>query len=165
MANIYELTDDYLRILELMEDPELDPQLLADTMEAVKGNYEEKIDGYAYCMQSVKDDIKTIDEAIKRLQSRKQTMENNARRMGEVVFQSMKATGNAKIKTAVHTVWIQKNPESVVMDVDDWKSVPEEYLRQKDPEINKTAIKEALKAGADLSGIAHLEQTEGVRFK
>jgi hypothetical protein len=51
------------------------------------------------------------------------------------------------------------------MEVDDWKSVPEEYLRQKDPEINKTAIKEALKAGEDLSGIAHLEQTEGVRFK
>ena len=165
MANIYELTDDYLRILELMEDPELDPQLLADTMEAVKGNYEDKIDGYAYVRQSVKDEIRTIDDAIKRLQERKTARENNIKRLESVVYQSMKVTNNPKIKTAVHTVWIHKNPESVVMEVEDWKSVPEEYLRQKDPEINKTAIKEALKAGADLSGIAHLEQTEGVRFK
>ena len=165
MANIYELTDDYLRILELMEDPELDPQLLADTMEAVKGNYEDKIDGYAYVRQSIKDEIRTIEDAIKRLQEKKTARENNIKRLESVIFQSMKATGNAKIKTAVHTVWIHKNPESVVMEVDDWKSVPEEYLRQKDPEINKTAIKEALKAGADLSGIAHLEQTEGVRFR
>lgn len=165
MANIYELTDDYLRILELMEDPELDPQLLADTMEAVKGNYEDKIDGYAYVRQSIKDEIRTIEDAIKRLQEKKTARENNIKRLESVIYQSMKATGNKKINTAVHTVWIHKNPESVVMDVDDWKSVPEEYLRQKDPEINKTAIKEALKAGADLSGIAHLEQTEGVRFR
>lgn len=165
MANIYELTDDYLRILELMEDPELDPQILADTMEAVKGNYEDKIDGYAYVRQSIKDEIRTIEDAIKRLQEKKTARENNIKRLESVIYQSMKATGNKKINTAVHTVWIHKNPESVVMDVDDWKSVPEEYLRQKDPEINKTAIKEALKAGADLSGIAHLEQTEGVRFK
>ena len=165
MANIYELTDDYLRILELMEDPELDPQLLADTMEAVKGNYEDKIDGYAYVRQSIKDEIRTIEDAIKRLQEKKTARENNIKRLESVIYQSMKATGNKKINTAVHTVWIHKNPESVVMDVDDWKSVPEEYLRQKDPEINKTAIKDALKAGADLSGIAHLEQTEWVRFK
>ena len=36
MANIYELTQDWVRIMSMMEDPELDPQTLADTLEAVE---------------------------------------------------------------------------------------------------------------------------------
>ena len=36
MANIYEITQDLLRIQSMMDDPELDEQVLKDTMEAVE---------------------------------------------------------------------------------------------------------------------------------
>ena len=47
MANLYEITQDYLQILSMMEAPELDPQTLADTMEAVEGELEIKVENYA----------------------------------------------------------------------------------------------------------------------
>ena len=31
MSTIYELTEDYLRLLELAEDPDTDPEAFADT--------------------------------------------------------------------------------------------------------------------------------------
>jgi hypothetical protein len=36
---------------------------------------------------------------------------------------------------------------------------------QQDPTIDKKKIKEDLKAGVDLEGIAHLEQTESLRIR
>lgn len=36
MATIYEITADLQAIADMMDDPELDPQVLQDTMEALK---------------------------------------------------------------------------------------------------------------------------------
>ena len=44
-------------------------------------------------------------------------------------------------------------------------TLPEKFLRFRDPEVDKTKIKEAIKAGEDLTGIAHLEQTESLRIR
>ena len=77
----------------------------------------------------------------------------------------MKATDKRTIKTALFTFSIRRNPESVVMDVKYPESVPERFWKARDPEIDKTAIKKALKAGENLDGIAHLVRTESLQIK
>lgn len=47
MSTIYELTEDYLRLLELAEDPDTDPEAFADTLEGLDGEIEIKAEGYA----------------------------------------------------------------------------------------------------------------------
>jgi hypothetical protein len=42
MSTIYELTEDYLRLLELAEDPDTDPEAFADTLEGLEGEIEIK---------------------------------------------------------------------------------------------------------------------------
>ena len=42
MASLYELTDDYLALLEMAEDPDMDEQALKDTMEGIEGVIEIK---------------------------------------------------------------------------------------------------------------------------
>ena len=59
MANLYEITQDYMTILAMMEDPELDPQTLADTMEAVEGELEVKAENYAKVIRNLEGDIKS----------------------------------------------------------------------------------------------------------
>ena len=47
MSTLYELTTQLQALLEMAEDPEIDAQVIADTMEGIEGELEVKADGYA----------------------------------------------------------------------------------------------------------------------
>lgn len=163
--NIFNLSDDYMQILGMMEDPELDPQMLKDTMEGIEGALEDKFDNYVYVAKEMQADIMALEQTIKELQARKDSKEANLKKMKEIMTLVMNTTGKVKFKTALHSYWVQKNPESVVIDTEDVRAIPEDYLTFKEPEPNKTAIKAAIHDGKDFQGLAHIEQTEGVRWR
>lgn len=163
--NIFDLSADYLQILGMMDDPELDEQMLKDTMEGIEGALEDKFDNYVYIAKETQSDIKVLEDTINELKARKASKENNLKRLKEIMTMVMNTTGKVKFKTALHSYWVQKNPESVVIDTEDVREIPEDYLTFKEPEPNKTAIKEAIKDGMDFQGLAHIEQTEGVRWR
>jgi len=165
MASIYEITDDFLRIQEMMEDPELDPQTLADTLEAIEGELEVKAENYAKVMKNLEGDIVAIKAEIDRLTAKKRAIENNIKNMKATLQSVMEVTGKTKFKTDLFSFGIQKNAPSVVVDEQYIENIPEEYLKFREPEINKTAIKDAINNGVDLSGIAHLEQSQSLRIR
>ena len=53
MSTLYELTNDYLTLLDMAEDPDIDEQALIDTMEGIEGEIEIKADGYARVMKQL----------------------------------------------------------------------------------------------------------------
>ena len=165
MSNIYELTQDFLTIQEMMEDPELDPQTLADTMEAVEGELEIKAESYAKIMKNLDGDVEALENEIRRLTSRKKAIEENIKRMKVALQGMMEITGKTKFKTDLFSFGIQKNAPSVVIDVEDIYDIPEDYLKYKAPEVNKVAIKEAIQKGENLEGIAHLEIKNSLRIR
>lgn len=163
--SLMDLTNDFRQIMEMMDDPELDPQTLKDTMEGIEGALEDKFDGYAAVIRIMTSQMKMLKEEKDRIEARIKAWENNVKRMKELMTLSMQTTGKVKFKTAQNSFWVQKNPESVVIDAKKWEDIPEDYLRYKDPEPNKDRMKEAIRAGVNLNSIAHIEQTEGVRFR
>lgn len=163
--NIFNLSDDYLQILGMMEDPDLNKQMLKDTMEGIEGALEDKFDNYVFVAKEMQADIKALEETIKELQARKDSKESNLKKLKEIMTLVMNTTGKVKFKTSLHSYWVQKNPESVVIDTEDVRAIPEDYLKFADPEPDKTAIKAAIKDGVDFQGLAHIEQTEGVRWR
>ena len=165
MANIYELTEDMMKILSMMDDPDLDQQTLKDTMEGIEGAYEDKFDGYAAVIRQLTGYINELDEEKKRIDARKESFENNVKKMKKIMLESMNATGKTKFKTAKNSFWTQKNKASVVIDAKSVWDIPEDFRRYKDPEPDKTKIGEAIAAGQDFTGIAHMEQTESIRIK
>jgi hypothetical protein len=165
MANIYELTADMMKILSMMDDPDLDQQTLKDTMEGIEGAYEDKFDGYAAVIRQLTSYINELEEEKKRIDARKESFENNVKKMKKIMLESMNATGKTKFKTAKNSFWTQKNKASVVIDAKSVWDIPEDFRRYKDPEPDKTKIGEAIAAGQDFTGIAHMEQTESVRIK
>ena len=165
MSTLYELTADYLELLEMAEDPDIEEDVLRDTMDGIGGALEDKAEGYAKIIRMLEGDAAACDAESKRLRNKKQTIENNIKRMKAALQYSMQATGKTKFKTALFSFGIQKNPASVVMDEQYIENVPERFLIRKDPEINRAAIKSAIKAGEDLTGLAHLEQTESLRIR
>ena len=165
MSTLYELTAEYLQLLEMAEDPDIDLQTLADTMDAIGGELEDKADGYAKVIRQLEYDEAAIDAEIKRLMSRKKTIFGNIEHMKDNLQAAMLATGKTKFKTALHSFNIQRNPPSVVVDELMVENIPEQYLIYQEPKINKKAILDDIKAGRDLSGIAHLEQGESLRIR
>ena len=165
MANLYEITQDYMTILAMMEDPELDPQTLADTMESIEGELEIKAENYAKVMKNLEADVSAIKAEIDRLSERKKTIENNIKRMKEALQFSMETTGKTKFKTELFNFSVRNNAPKVVMDEEYIENVPERFLKYSEPTINRSAIKEAIQDGENLEGLAHLEQSKSLTIK
>ena len=162
---LYQLSAEYLSILELAEDPDIPEEALADSLEALGMDIEDKADGYAKVIAQLNADAAALKAEIDRLTARKRTIERNVDRMKESLKTAMILTGKTKFKTELFSFNVQKNPVAVVIDEQYIENIPEEYLIPQDPKVDKQKLKDDLKAGRDLEGIAHLEQTVGVRIR
>ena len=162
---LYELTEDYMNLLALAEDPDIDEQAFMDTLDGIEGAIEVKADNYARVMRQLEADAAACDAESKRLKNKSKTIDNNIKRMKQAIQFAMQATGKTKFKTQLFSFYIQKNSASVVMDEQYIENIPERFLIRKDPEINRKAIRDAINAGEDLEGLAHLESTESLRIR
>lgn len=144
--NLFELTGQYLALMEMMEDPETDPQTLEDTMAAIEGELEDKADAYAAIRTQLLGQSEIIDAEIERLKRRKGSIEGNIKRLTANLEASMRATGKVKFKTATHSFGIQKNGglAPLILDRTDYEKFPEEFRKVKyEPDNQK--IREYLK--------------------
>ena len=162
---LYDLTNDYMELLELAEDPDIDEQAFLDTLEGIEGALEDKADNYAKCMRMLEADAKGIKAEEDRLSARRKTIENNIKRMTQSLQAMMELTGKTKFKTQLFSFGIRKNPPSVVIDAVNVRDFPDEYIIESAPILDKKALKDALKAGEDLSGLCHLEQSESLSIR
>ena len=148
MSTLYEITGDYLRLLEMLEEDEnIDPQAFADTLDGIEGEFEMKADGYARIIRELVVAADKYEREINRMKQRMETLNNRAKILKQCLYEGMKLTGKLKFKTDLFSFSIQKNgglqPMEILPDV----AIPDEYCR-KEPDNMK--IREALKNGAEL---------------
>ena len=106
---LYELTVDYMSLLEMAEDPDIDQEALRDTMEGIEGAIEDKADAYAVVIAQLSTDAQALDAEIKRLTARKKSLENNAAYIKKSLQGALEAVGKQKLKTLRYTFTIAKN--------------------------------------------------------
>ena len=169
--NLFEMTAAYCTLLDMAKDPEVDPQIIEDTMEALEGEIEEKAENYASVIDNLKIEIAGIDGEINQvktfldgMQSKKKALENNMERLRNNLRDSMTATGKTKFKAGRRSFWLKEN-EEVITDEKDMSKIPERFIRYGKPEYNKTAMKEAIKKGEDLKGIAHIQINTSLQYR
>lgn len=165
MSTLYELTSEYLQLLEWCEDPDIDPEVVEDTLEGLTGEIEMKADSYAKVIAQLKADSTALKAEIDRLTDRKRKAEDSADRIKKRLETAMILLDKRSFKTDLFSFAIQKNPPAVVIDTDKVFDIPEEYLIYLDPKVDRVKLKADLRAGKELSGVAHLEQTESLRIK
>lgn len=161
---LYDLTEEYMQVLQMAEDPEVDETVLRDTLEGLSGEIEDKVDGYCGVIAQLSSDAKGLDAQIERMAAMKASLERSIRRMKQTLQSNMELIGKPKVKTPLFSVWVQKNVPSLKLDVEDSKQLPAEYLIPQDPKINTQKIKDELKAGEKLP-FAHLEQSASLRIR
>ena len=164
---LYELNVQMQTILEMAEDDELDPQLIADTLEGLEGEVEDKLDSYGIVMNELYMDIEKITVEIKRLTDAKKRISNNIDRMKEAVKASMDLMGKKKVQGNHFTWAIQKNGGKAPLIIDEDMpaiSLPEEYQLW-DVKPNKEVIRQDLEAGKELPYARLGERGESLRLK
>ena len=67
---LYELTDDFLRLMDIAEDPDTDPDVFRDTLEGIEGAIEDKADGYAKVIRELEARKEGLQKEAERLSSR-----------------------------------------------------------------------------------------------
>ena len=77
MATIYELTADYLEVLEMANNPDIPADAIADTLEAVGGEIEMKAENTAKILLELKASAENLKAEEKRLKSKRESIENN----------------------------------------------------------------------------------------
>ena len=73
MSTLYELTGDFLELLDMLEDTDIDEQVIVDTL-SIEYEIEVKADGYAKLIKSLEGTVDATDKEIDRLRTRKKTL-------------------------------------------------------------------------------------------
>lgn len=97
MSSIYELTGEYLELMDMLEDEEIDEQTIIDTLEALDGEIENKADNYAKIIRSLESDIDGISKENNRLAARKKTYENRIKWLKQNLEMCMRTIRKEKI--------------------------------------------------------------------
>lgn len=168
MSRLYEITGDILTLQELLES-DTDDQCLQDTLEAVQGEYEFKIEAYCKVIRNLESQRDAHKVEADRHNDISKSLDKNIERLKKAMFDSMKATNTAKVKGQLFTVSIQKNGGKTPVDYDkDNKNItlnlPDEYVVVTE-KPNLDVIRAALESGVKVDGFTLGERGESLRIK
>ena len=140
-----------------------------DTLDGMEQELVCKAENVAVYIKAMEAEAKSLKAEEDRLKVRRQAKENAAKRMREYLMGCMKQANISKIDEPRAVISLRNNPESVeISDENEFISWANEehddFLRFKVPEINKTAVKNALKSGAEIP-FAALTRTQSLTIK
>lgn len=162
MDSMRGITQRYTAVMALADDDSIPQEDVNNALLSLEDELQEKGENCIKYLGSIQDNIdiakankKKLDEYIKTLESRKKRVE-------KACIYALDTLQVKSIMTGWGEMKIKKNPPSVV--IDDLTQIPTQYQRQKiQVDIDKTAIKAAIKAGEEVPG-AHLEQCTSLSY-
>lgn len=159
MSTLYSIQGKYQQLLNLAE--QLDPELLKDTLESIDDELETKAENVAFVIKELEGQSIILEKETKRLAERKNTINNNVKRLKQSLFDAMITANKQKIKTNLFTLDIRKNPPSVIVE-DESKLL--NYLIEQPKKLDKTKLGDDLKKGIEVPG-AKIIQTERLQIR
>lgn len=151
------------KLVELLENGETPSDDELNQLLGLQSDLNNKLIAYGYVIKNTEADINAIDEEIKRLTERKKRHSKLVSTLSNNMLTVMLSHGKTEIKDAVLPINIKTNTPSVVVDcaID---QLPSEFIRTKTTtEADKTALKEAIKAGAIFDGV-RLESKKSIKI-
>lgn len=163
MSALYELVGEYKmfaeqfdKYVEMVEAGELPEEAVWDTLDALNGSIEDKMDSVTCVYKQQMYEVAMIEAEIARLQERLKPKKNAANRLKDYIHDCMRAVGMDKLETPRNKLSFRKSEKVILDDADGFVQWAQEYnpelLTFKQPEPNKTEIKRILKSGKAIEG-------------
>ena len=163
MRALYDIDQEILDCVDLETGEILDGEKLT----ALQMEREKKLEGVALWVKDLKAEAEAVKAEADKLTARKKALDN---KIESIKTWLLAALNGEKLKTPRCNVY-QTHSQKVVIDdekalIDMFMGSPfgEKFLRMKEPEIDKNALKDSMKQGYEYE-FAHLEATESVVIK
>lgn len=163
---LYELTNDFQRLFDSLEDMTENAELTAeekseaekvwfDTLECVEAEFTDKAENVAAYVKVLSSEAKMLEAEEKALKARREQKIKQAESLKAYLMNSMQRVNLNKIEGVMAKISITKGRESTeITDPKafvEWAKVNDDsLLKYKDPDISKTAVKAAIEAGREI---------------
>ena len=136
---LYELSEQYTHLVELLEDPETVDEEIEVELDRISGQIAHKTEAIAGLVRWYEGLAGMRKDEAKRMAATVGTFEQRAERLRAYVLRHMQATGVTRIDTGRFTVSVRLNPPRV--EVLEAMAVPPEFQRTKIiQDVDKIAI-------------------------
>lgn len=165
IMNIYELTADFLRLQEMLEDPDVESNDIQSLMDELNDQIEKKADGYAKMIRNLEGNLAAVKAEQEKLSAKKNLLESGIKRLKEDLQAAMTATGKRKFKTDLFSFNIQKNggADPVIVDVATDELPDDLVIISEKPDLK--AIAAYIKETGDITFAHFGERGESLRIK
>ena len=167
---LYELASDYRELMDKLETGELPEELLADTLEGIRGALEEKADGIACMLKALEADAAALRAEEDKLSERRRSKERTYDRMRAYLSDMLLHAGVTKVETPRSLIRFRRSEAVGIDDEADFIRWAEEnrddVLNYKEPSIDKAGGREGRCSGADeeIAG-ARLEARQNLQVR
>lgn len=149
---LYEINAGIRQVITSAIDPEtgeIDDSYI-EALESLQIARDEKIENIACWIKNLAADANAIRDEELALAKRRKTLLNRAESLQNYLRGNLNGEKFSSPRAAISF----RKTTKVVVDETRLAEVPQQYLRYKDPEVDKAAVKEALKAGQTVPGCA-----------
>lgn len=153
---LYDIANDYLELLQAIENGELPLEGISDTLEAIEGELDEKADNIGCLLKSIEAEINAFKAEEQRLAERRKRKEKSYESLKNYLSETLQRTGKMKIETTRNVISFRKSESAEIDEAvflawarDNAKHLITSTYTEK---ANKTEIKKELKSGEEIPG-------------
>lgn len=148
-TTLYTLSEEYLMLVELLDDPEADPHLVDEELERIGGEIKHKAEAIGGLIRWYEGLADLRRSESKRMAESVKAFENKAEWLRHYVLQHMQATGIERIDTARFTLSVKQNPPRV--EILEEMQIPEDFKHRREiVDVDKRAILAYTKASGEI---------------
>lgn len=153
---LYKISDQYAALMDMANDIPADA--LADTLESIQADFDEKAINVALVIQNLKSDENQLKEEIDRLTVKKKAIKARQDRLREYLLTNMQAIKKINVKSPLINITLKRTPAKIDKS-EDWESRFVNWAQENnrndllffyDPEPDTKAIMRALDNGEDI---------------
>ena len=178
MASLYELTNEYLEAMSKIEEMDLDPELVKDTLDSLQSPIEEKAENIIKYMKNLEADEKALKEESTRLKEKADYVKKKREQLKNYLDYNLQAAGIKELRAGLFEVKYRKGSEVVEVDEEKLDYAHLEYLQSnyslasnivqyQKPKVSKTALKKLLKTDSSIEvpGVVIKRNPDGLVIK
>lgn len=149
--NLYEIN---AAIMDCMQevDEETGELLNVEMLDSLLLAKDEKIENIACWIKNLKADAEALKAEKDAFAKRQKAAENKVEQLKQYLRNVLEGEKFSSDKAAISF------RKSEVVEIDDWTKLDKDYLKYKDPDVDKSAVKKALKSGCILNGVRLVEK-------
>lgn len=159
MSKLYQLTQNYLNILDL--EDQIPEDMLKEALDSIGEDLTLKYENIGKLLAEMDGTIAALKAEEDRLHERRKALENRKTSIKDYAFHNLKQLNVPKLNTPLFSFTIKKNPAAVKIVNEDL--IPPEFYITKF-EISKKLLLEKLKSGEIIEGV-ELNQNESLMIK